>query len=693
MPTISRPNLQTTISQASLSGNQAGTGLVSAGQTVSAAGQALQENRVGQMQEQIGQMVAAEGRKYFEESKRAHQTGQLSNMMSEATTQFIQEQQARYQQVTDKDGNPTFQKLPDDIKSIGDRIANDLSAKTNDTEVVRRFKNDFGNYVTNQQIQALKTARNQQIDFSRASLNTGLGTILQQGVNDDIDNLGSYGAQARQLLDDSLQGGVISAQDHARMIDDFNATLTTSALKHAIKNNTAQAAALLDQNASTLGITDTEKADLTDILKAKVGSDEVQIQKAEQLMQQDSANKKAILASKLETAIQADVLREDELLEKKDQLEPKTFTALKKKFLSKQTKVSKERQRMLEISDAIAAQGSLDGFSSKDINTHYSRLVEAAEQTTGGQLSLQDRSELAVVYNQPVSGFAKELNASLLSGDVNRAAEAMSAYTFVRDKNNSALDGRLFTNKAQAIAEMSETLIEKAGMEPSQAITQARETILNTDEGLQDIRSKQFRKLDDFKADNIEQTALTELGLDPLFGFEKGISDDAVRTYQELTRLAYLQTGDEDVAKEIAKSQMDKSYGISSVNGDDEYMLAPPEKLFPNLPIESIRTQLLDDTKDLVTEGQTPKLVADDRTLGVVIPSYAVVVSREIDGVEYDLPLVNPNTGELVRFVPDAKKIQQQLESEQATRQAEELEQAKNIRQQMKDLQGTPKAL
>jgi len=661
----------------------AGSGLGALGSAVAAAGRAVQQLDPGAGSRKIGKMAEVESKKYFDETKRAHQSAMLSNSMNDATLEFMKAQQQRVSQVQDDKGNPTFMSLTDDIGQLGKDTADRISKNISDPEVAAAFKAKFQNYTSKQQVLSLKTARTQQVGFARASLDKGLGGLAIQGTSDDLANLESYIGQGHQQLNEALQSGAISPEEHQNRLEDFVLTTRSGAYENVIDQDTTAASALLSQNAESLGITEKARDQLNRTLDAKIRADEIEAKKAAATLQREHKNQQALLIQDAELRMETDSLREDDLLKMEDQLDPLAFGKLKLKFVKHARQSAKTNAKMSQVSDLISSGGSTDGVSPKTVDEHYKRMTESQQLATGKAPGLPQRAQIAASYNGKVRGFAKEVSQSLLSGDPASAAEAVSAYTYIRDRDSKALDGNIFTNKAEAVAEYAELLSERGGMKLEDAVQVAKEAVLTADDPIQKERNKQFRKIKDFKLDRLEETTADDLDAENFFGVNKAVSTDSQMTYRRFVQEAYVATGDEDAARKIAKNKMDKTHAVSAFNGDEQYMFAPPSKLFPNIPEQALRSQMEEQMIPFIPQGLEGKdmmIFSDRTTLGTKVtlrntetgaiihkevPSYGIQYMKEIaPGVMVATPLVDPKTGSLVRWYPEEGEAKQRLMKE-----------------------------
>lgn len=698
MAKITRGDAPQGISQANISEGvaaQSGAGLAAIGQEMQRTGRGIQQSDAGGIARQMANQVEQFGREYWEQSKRTHQTAVLTNNITDATKEYEEAIFNRKQQVVDKDGNPTFTTLGEDVRKIGEDIAEKYASKIIDPEVASKFRNDFTRFTGSKQISAMKTARRQQISFAKVSLDKGLGSLLTQGIQDgDIDNLTTYESQAHALIDDALTGGLVNPEEHAALKQQFSTSVREGAFSQQIQKDTVGAANILQASAGELGISEEAKASLTKELEAKVGSDILEADKIAEQAIRDEMTAQGNLAKEVERRIKADAIREDELLRQESKLLPSSFKQLKKQFIAQSKKRRKQDQKLNEVSIAISTGDSLDNFSGSVVKEHFNREVERQEAQVGRPVNMSEKAEIASVYNKALPTYAKELNHRVLSGNPDTAQDALEAYVMLRDTESRALEGNSFTNKAEAVAETAELLIEKAGVEPSLAIKQARNQIANIDENTLNSREKEFSSLDDFKLNNLEETTADEVGAENFFGLNKKVEDSSAQTFKQLAREAYKLTGDADSAKKIAASQMNKTHGLSEFNGEEVYMFAPPEKLFPGIDPSLLRTSLEAEVTPVLPEGVSAEgvqIFADSKTLNTF--SYALSAKRNIDGVEIDLPLVNPETGELLRWFPDIEGIatgQEEVRQQQRERFVRE---AREERQERIDAKPEDKAM
>lgn len=643
-----------------------GAGQAAIGQAVSAAGRAFQNTEIGNMARQVGSMIAAEGKRYFEESKRAHQTGVYANAMREATVKFDQARMERESQVTDKHGNPTFKTLAQDIGTIGNNVIDEIAGNIIDPEVSSKFRNQFMSYVADQQIRALKVSRRQQIGFAKQSVDQGLSGLLQQATTSPVTSVPVYEGLARQLLNDSAISGVISPEERAQKESEFVTEARTASLKNAIQQDPATATVMLkEQTPEQLGLAPEKVSELNKILDAKMRSDEIQEIKAKEAAEIEQNNQKGLVVQELEKRMEADALREDELLSSIESLDKQTAKQLKRKYINETKKRVAENREARDISLKVAKGELLFDIPPAKLDNHYKNMVESQERLLGQKLNLAQKAELVSTYKGEIPLFAKEVDSSILAGTKEQAAAAIEALTYIQDRNaHTAYNGGI-SKKAKDIAAEAEILNQRAGFSLPEAVDKARTRIDSLTAEQRSQFDQEFRGISEFNNKNFKDTAADELGLSKTFWFDTELSGEAATTYKHLVRDSFKETGNIEAAKLQAKRFMDATHGVSKINGSDEiYMFAPPEKLFPNIPVEKFRAQIEQEATPVLPHNimkEDVRIFADRTTRSRSVPSYKLYYMDKELGVP--VPLLNDN-GTQLRWVPDVISIGKEQEVE-----------------------------
>ena len=687
MATLYRPR-QTTqaLSRANISEGVAASsaqGLAQMGAQMISAGRRFQQSNALTMARQVSRMVDAQGEALFRESARAHQSALLMNKSAEAQESFVQRATERYRHTTDSEGNPTFQNLHSDIGNIGDEVMNDVSSTIIDPAVQRSFKQRFGNYVANQKVSALKRGMQQQVEYGISALDTGLGKLIKSSSADDIDQMGGYEQQGLESLKDAFEGGLISYEDFQRQSQEFSTTLRESTIQNNINSNRQRVREMLDLTSDELGLPEEKKQQLLDTLEAAERTDAAEIARAKERQEVDAVTEETAIVENLETRLEAGALREDELLSMKGKISAPKFSALKAQY----TKEAKARQKDLaenrDIAVRIAEGQDISDVTPSKISKLHAYMTEQLADRTGQPVTLQQEAQLAAGIPAPVKGYATKLEQAVKFGDIKNAEDTLAAYTYIKDRKKPTLESS-FDNEATAIMEHAELLVERAGIAPKEALAEARNVVTGVDDNQRSIREKLFAKEKAFKVDQIEETAASSLeGAESFFGTNR-ISADAVSTFRDFVKEGYTRSGNKDTAVAFASEMMNRTHGVSEVSGSQEYMFQPPEKVFPNYTSEQLRDVLVTEATPILPEGVSPDsigLVADDLTAGQVqgnrqATTWVVTYEKTFeDGSTMEMPLINKETGQPIRWSPAGTKVFDD-------RREQQFQEAKTLREQ-----------
>jgi hypothetical protein len=680
-------------------------GQASIGSQIMSVGQQLAHDPNPAALERTSQLIIREGERFFEESKAAHQNALYNNLMNEARLAFASGKMKREEQITDEDGNPSFMNLPRDVKSLGDAIQEEINGRVIDPEVANKFNIEWNSFVTSQQISSMKTARSQRTTYVRSSIDDGLSSILEAAQVDNLDNLPIYEGQANQLLDDFFVSGALSEEEYRELKQNYPQVLRKKMLQNEIEKDPIQInSMIIESTPEELGVTSEDKKQLEEQAKAKISSDKIEAEKAANAIEIEQKNQQALLAQEIDKRIEADAIREDEILKLEDRLDANTAAKLKRKAIQASEKRAKSRRINLEISTQLATGGDLSVYSDSQIDNHYKAAVETRELISGQPLSLSDQAEIAVTYNRPIKEFERDLESALQYGDLETAADAVGAYTYGRDRNSKAVHN---VNKDHiAIATLAEQYIERSNLDPKEAVRRARETVLDKNDPVRKQRESEWKDIvksggafwftgpyGDYRPDALEETMSSNLDIESAFlRRNPAIQDDIKIAYKDMVKDAYLRTGDMRVAEDIANDQIMKTHGITEINGEREFVYNPIERDFNEAGIstETVRNDLNNSLREVFgedTDVSRYKIYADEKTRGFttrfVHPETGDIMSREIQsyyvtqeiespsGVPYQVPVLDPNTGELMRYTPDLGNISDELKLQEEIRRAE----------------------
>lgn len=676
-----------------------GQGLVSLGANMVSIGRQFQQSNALSLSKQVSAMVDQQGKAMYAESARAHQSALLLNKTTEAAEAFTTRATERYRHTTDADGNPTFQNLHTDIGSIGKEVTDDIASKILDPQVKNQFQERFGSYVANQKVKALKTGMQQQLNYGISSLDKGLGNLIQQASTDDIDQLGGYEQQGIDSIREAFEGGLISQEDYQKQSREFSISIREATLQSGINSNRNRVKDMLQLPADELGLPEDKKERLSRTLDAAERTDQAEMKRAEERQKMDQITQENNIVEGLESRIQAGALREDTLLSMQDKISPAKFSELKRQYLKSAERRVKELNNFRGIGLKIANGQDISDVKAADISGLHKYMVQQVADRTQQPVTLAQEAQLAASIPAPVKAYAAKLEQAAKFGNVKQAEDTLSAYTYIKDRNKPSLESG-FDKEATLIMEHTELLVERAGKSPEEAMQEARELISGTDENARNTREKLFSKESAFKIDKIEETAASNLeGAESFFGTNR-ISPDAVDTFKTFAKEGYIRSGNKDTAVAYAKEMMKQTHGMSEVSGSKQFMFQPPEKIFTNYSSDQLRDILVSEASPTLPNGTDPEtigLVADDLTAGQVqgdrnATTWVVTYKKTFeDGSEMEMPLINKETGQPVRWSPAGTKVfeeRAQEKFEDAGKQRQEfLKNLPEAQQEVKELE------
>lgn len=603
---------------------------------------------VGRSQAQLGAAIESAGAEAFERAKAADQTAQYSNAINSATQQFTKLSQDRTAQLVDDEGNPTYATLTQDIADIGKQVTKDISSRIVDPEVAANFRTQFGGFVSNKTVMAQTQQRNQQLSFIKESIANGVQGLTEQAAQDDPIQAEAYANQVGQILDAGLASGAITPQQRTALEEGFRSAVRVEHARQQIDSDPFLAAAFIGASDT---LTFEEKRKLIREAEAAVQDIEVQQAKETKELEKEDIDRKNILKSELELGILEGSVGLKEVERARDSLDPLQYLDLRKNLARLEAKNSQEISVNTEISDMIKAGEPLLDFTSAEIGDHYRERV-AAENEDDQAPSIARRAAIATEYLSPVKPIQKELAFSLTNGTPEEAAEAIEAYQFIAEKSPIVLDG--MDTEAAAIASSAIASVKNTTLPVADALREAREQVLNTDPNVSAERATNFKQIDKFQDKDIRNTILEDvLDAEGFLGFgRKTMAEGVVNRLRSVIRDSYMSSGSEDGALEMAKVEADKLFGESGLGESGEIMAFPPEKMF-NTDTDILR----EDLASSLPEG----LLVDDVTInsdaltrgpaGVI--SYNLTTKEAIGDEEIDVPLTNPVTGEILRWVPN----------------------------------------
>lgn len=611
----------------------------------------------------LGAGLSAAGKEYFGQVREAESNREYTQNMTQATIAYNKAYAERVATKVDDKGNPTYVNLVDDINGLGQGVlAETLKGMTNPAARAKMEQN-FTRFVGNKSIQAFQNARTQQMDFGKATLYKSLEANANEALKDDPSNINHYRSSMEDSLDSSLKAGLISFTEHEKLTSSSMKALNKSVYNSFIRRDPDAALDVFsDRSSDELGISEKLRQTLVDDalagIKQEVRQEKIEdkerdrVKAAEQNRMYDDLNLEIVDDRDNEKDIRAAL--SDERIDK-----GQAASLLKK--LKVNNKARNKDLTSFKSIDGSLSRNSLITEAPGQVDKHYAHSVTLASPE-GKPLTLPQKATIASRYNAPVRAFQKELSFKARSENSKDNAEALQAYRFARERGTYVVDG--MDKKSSAILESARNLTENTGMSDGAAMRAARKKVLDVSpEQRLDVK-REYKRIEDFKPKNIEDTIKEMYDIDSFLGF--GGSDLPVgirREIEDLLEEAYGLTGDKDAAIELVKAWTKNTMGTTEINGEKEFTLFPIEATNPDLSTDQIRGKLEKDVETLLP-GVSPenvKLEADE--LSRIDPNnvtYQLYEEKDIgDGAVIKEAIIS-ETGVPLRWKPDTGAVKKE---------------------------------
>jgi hypothetical protein len=578
----------------------------------------------------ISSEVQRQSQSFFEEAKRANQNANFSKAYARATEVYQKRIQERKAQQVDEDGNPTFEHLPNDIRKIGNEVMQEHVASLRDPEVRNRLQIAFGNYSSNQQIASLSEARRQSIDFSRSAVNESIDSLEKQAAQDDPSMIDGHINEAKNILDESLAGGAITAQEHRARLKQFVDTVQVEKVRGELEQDPQ---AVLDalEGGSTFGLNSKQVRQIKREAQSAVND---QIREQERLAQEEVKRAKLdqhLTSETLEMGVFDGTVGDADILAafNSGQITIDQTNSLRKAAAAKEKKKKSEEQVFTAIDKDIKASKPLREYTNSQMTKYAYSVINQYEEQTGERMAPQAMALAFKGIQKPVKPLADSLNYQLTQGP--DGVEAARAVSYLNDK--ASIAHSKISSDAQAIAASMEVL-EKIGMGGAEALEAARADVLHSDEPILEQRHRDYKQIVKDREDNYSHVAdMIADTFDPgWFDDVDGVEPSMVADLINVERAIYMKAGSEEAAEVVMKGLIKRNYSMSSFNGGDFVMYKSPEMMFPDMSSEALQLDLTDTLAGLnllpedviiqhesMTEGGEPGYILKSAETGLAV--------------------------------------------------------------------------
>ena len=407
---------------------------------------------IGRAQQSAGASLVGLGAQYLEQANKAIEDGIVQNAYGKALTEFNDQSMQRMSQQLDKDGNPLFPTLAQDIDKIGQDITSNHASKMMSPRARQKFLSMMDNVRTNKVIAAQNQARQQQQSFSLGSLQNFINKTSEEALRDDPVNMGQHVFQINEEINSAVASGLITAQKGEQMKRGVEDNIRTSKFNIMAQENPEALQQLLEASDSKeLGISETEYSRLNNRVRISLDAKQrrdAQIEKERQQQVTAMQNENAI---NLELALRTGKAGGSEIDLAKEQgyISNKQHLDLFKKFQSINGQNTKTFRTREEIIDKAHAGQALFSYTNKQITDAYNTTVAQLSKNDGSQITLLDKAKHALTYKGPNSGITDDMLGNLHSGKLNgQIAKLLTSNTSLASSGTSSR-GYSFLNSAR----------------------------------------------------------------------------------------------------------------------------------------------------------------------------------------------------------------------------------------------------
>jgi len=586
---------------------------------------------------------------------------------NELLTETKAASQSEFQQLIqnyDRQRTP-FDKLDLAINDIGTKLIAKAQEKLQTPESKEQFRVKFEKHLAAQKLKVYSDLRADKVFFINTKLSEQINNLVDQASNANESEIPLINGQINDIISGAVQAGAISTEEASAAAIKASGAIQLKKFESLISTNPTAAVQALEQQQDNL-----DPRQFNSLMRQAAGAQRDAVE------QRNAYERKAQILSKEQSAIQKERIFNGILTGEVGEKEieslighvPAKDIASYKSFLKRDRGIKETKETEL----ASLSEADISELTPVKASSHYKYII----QNMGGEEkpALMDKAIIASKYRQPISEFTAELKNTLASDEVN-AEQAFQAYQYLELRSPRTLDK--IDSKTDKLVAVTKSLMEDSGLSFNSALRQAKQQVLEKDSDVLSERETAFRK----------KKVAGEIP-----GFIQSVFDDEVFQYKELIgkqqqvplapglaakaeriyKQAYLETGDDSQAKKLAAQRLRRSTGYTEFNGG-EIMAHAPELYYPDVPSAILKENLQASVKGLIpANAGEVKITADEFTFGKTGRDGKQKISyvlSYINDMGLEVPLEN-DRGELLRWVPDAKEIEQtglQVASEKAS--------------------------
>lgn len=626
-----------------------------------------------------GNMITNTGIRFQQEARKSFEFNEYNKVSQELLGEYNKRYAQRLERKFDNKGNPTYGSLVQDVESISNEILDSISTRTSNENVKNQLKEYVGKIALNRQADALSESITQHRDYSKAKLQETIDSLVESALVSDVDELSFHEEDINSRVNNAVNSGVLTLEKGNAVKDAVKSKLRMSKL-YEIADNNPDAAIRLSES-DTLGVSFDEREKVTKYANQRKVEIKKEIEEREQeelriLKEEQNTNNLF-----LELEIEKGVAGESTIQKAFDDgmININQMLKLKKKVVTKNKQSDTDNKVKDSITDSISTGKAAIGVSDKDIDNHYKDVLTKATKGEQDRLSLTQKSQAAVLYNQPVKAFQKDLQIQISVGTAEQKAEALRVFEFVNLHKPEVLSG--MDNDDFLILSTANRLVDGTDLSEDMALEIATEKYKSSKDPII-AKSRKEEYLEELRSRGSGDRFATQeaSGLRDIIGdmYENfffsnpDVDNEVLSVFGTLLERNYIKTGDFDTAIHNTKEMTKNLYRTTDVfnqgsfrdedgdlleSGGDKLMFLPPEAIFPEREPEEMYKTFKEDIEGLVppnTDLDNDVFIRSDkitrRLAKMGLGSWGVYIKRDGE----DIPLIDIN-GEPVRFLLGAE--------------------------------------
>ncbi len=221
--------------------------------------------------------------------------------------------------------------------------------------------------------------------------------------------------------------------------------------------------------------------------------------------------------------------------------------------------------------------------------------VEAYRQSTGNDepLSLSEKIQVTGEWPVAIPNLKSQIEQSVWSGSIEQTADTFDAYLRAKEYQQPNISG--VDNATDAMSATYDSLREIVGREEAATIARVKHAPKNGKE--REDRADHYKEEYKTQGWNSRSSRLSKIGSYISVPADQ-IPDGLSPAFENLQQFYYMSGNDWDVAGNAAAKRIEQIYGWSDINGKKEYMILPPEKMYPNKTGSTnwMRNQMVDES-------------------------------------------------------------------------------------------------